>query len=198
MLSKVDICNKALTLVGASPITSLSDDTRQARILNRVYEGALRAILSEGDWKFARKRKLLALSADTVDWYHTDEGETYVYVRPSDCIRIFKTNDKYAIWREEGDYIISNTSGLGIRYVYYLDSPSKYYASFTEAFVDKLASDISFAILNSTTKGESMLKKYEGISLPKALADNSQGETPELPMDSAWELSKYNDFNLDA
>ena len=122
-----------------------------------------------------------------------DTGENIVYARPSDVIRIFGTNDSDATWREEGDLIISNTNGLGLRYVYYLDVPSKYPSSFVEAFIDKLASDIAYMVLNSVSKGEAMLAKYVKISLPKAEAQNSQiGEQQEMK-DDAWEIAKYGD-----
>jgi len=198
MLSKVDICNKSLTMLGGQPITSLSDDTEQSRVINRIYEGALRGILSECKWNFATKRKLLATLSDTLEWYHTGEGETYVYQRPSDCIRIFGTNNTDAVWRLEGEYIISNTAGLGIKYVYYLDAPSKYASSFIDALIDRLSSEIAFAILNSSTKATAMLEKYEKISLPKAMSENSQVGVSQYVQDDAWELSKNSDSNPNA
>ena len=186
--SKTEIVNKALTLVGANPIVNIDDDTQNARVVNRVYDISLRSILSETMWRFATRRKLLAQSSETLDWY--DTGEVYVYVKPNDCIRIFETNDEDSTWREEGDYIISDTNDLGVRFVYYLDTPSKYSSSFIEAFVDKLASDIAFMIVNSKTLGESFLEKYEKVSLPKALAENAQTGTPRYQKDDAWEKAK--------
>ena len=113
--SKTSIINKALTLVGALAVTSIDDDSQNARTVRKIYEIDLRSILSECKWNFATKRLLLSLSADTLDWYDTGEG--VVYVRPTDIIKIFETNNVKARWREEGDYIISDTSELGIRYV---------------------------------------------------------------------------------
>jgi hypothetical protein len=55
-MTKVDICNKALTLLGAAPITSIDDDTATARSLNRVYDISLESILHEAKWNFATKR----------------------------------------------------------------------------------------------------------------------------------------------
>jgi len=190
-VSKVDICNMALTRLGASPIVSLDDDSANARALNRVYEIALRSILSECKWTFATKRTLLALVSGALAWY--DSGETIIYQRPSDCIRIFGTNDDDATWREEGEYIISDTSGLGLRYVYYLDAPSKYTISFIDAFADRLAADIAFLLLNSSTKAEAMLEKYKKVSLPTARAENAQTGTHQYLKDDAWETAKYGD-----
>lgn len=193
MVSKTSLINKALTLCGAYPITNIDDDTNNARIANRVYEIARRSILSECCWNFAATRATLTLSAFTMDWSYSDEA--YVYVRPSNVVRIFDVSDQYAVWREEGDYIISDTASLGIKYVFDLDSPEKYSSSFTEAFVDKLCSDVCYMIINSAKQAEAFVTKYEKISLPKAISENSQTGTQQTPRDDAWELSKYHNGN---
>jgi hypothetical protein len=187
-MTKVEIINKALTLIGAAPIVNITDDTNNARIMNRVYDLSLRSILSETCWNFATKRKLLATSTTALEWY--DEGVSTVYARPSDVVRIFSTNDDNAIWREEGDYIISDTAGLGVKYVYYLDTPSKYPASFVDAFVDRLASDAAFMILNNSNIAQKYLEKYEKVSLSKARSENAQIGTQQYLKDDEWVLAK--------
>jgi len=187
-ISRTEIVNKALTLVGANPIVNIDDDTQNARVVNRVYEISLKSILSETAWTFALRRKLLSIVSDELEWY--DPGEVYVYQRPNECIRIFRANNPNTVWREQGDFIISDVAGLGVEYVYYLNTPSKYPPSFVEAFVDKLCADIAFMILNSKTVAETFLEKYEGVSLSKALAENAQIGTPKYQKDDAWDLAK--------
>ena len=194
--SKASMANKALTEVGATPITSLDDDTNNARIVNRVYEISLSSILSECKWNFATKRALLSLSADTLAWY--DTGEVYVYTKPSDVIKIFGTSSPSATFREEGDYIVSDTSGLGIRYVYYLDDPTKYSNAFIEAFIDKLCSDIAYMIVNSASLAEKYINLYETVSLPKAMSSNAQVGKQQTLQDDAWELAKNQNTQANA
>lgn len=195
-ITKTELVNKALTLVGANPITSLDDDTNNARIVNRVYEISLKSILSECKWNFATKRALLSEVSTTLDWY--DSGETIVYQKPSDMIRIFGASDSSATWREEGDYIISDTSALGLRYTYYLDTPSKYPPAFIEAFIDKLCSDIAYMIVNSSTLGDKFKQLYETSSLPKAMSKDSQTGVQQSMVDDAWELAKYSNGSVDS
>lgn len=192
-VSKTSLVNKALTLAGATPIINITDDTNNARIVNRVYEIALKSILGECRWNFATERVLLVSSATTKAWYYTNE--TCVYVRPSTCIRIFGTNDDDAEWREEGDYIISDTTGLGIIYTYYLDDPSKYPSAFVEAFIDKLCSDIGYMIINDKQAGGVFFEKYNKISLPKAMAENAQIGKHQYLKDDAWQDAKYHNEN---
>jgi hypothetical protein len=188
-ITKTATINAALTLCGSAPITNITDDTNNARICNRVYEAALKSILCETKWNFATTRGTLSLSAAEMPWEH--EGEAYVYVRPANVIRIYEVSDKYATWREEGDYIISDTASLGIKYVYYHDDPSKYPGFFLTAFIDKLCAEICFMILNSSTKAEAFLSKYKKISLPDAMASNSQIGTQQEVIDDAWLQAKF-------
>jgi hypothetical protein len=194
--TKTDILNKALTLIGAAPVTNIDDDTNNARILNRVYETSLRSVLSECKWNFATKRILLSASLSTPAWY--DSGETYVYQRPTDIVRIYGSNDRDATWREEGEFIYSDTSGLGIRYVQYLDVPSQYPAYFVDAFVDRLCADIAYSIVNSASLGDKWKSTYESVSLAKARSANAQTGVQQTVQDDAWELAKYNDSNSQA
>lgn len=195
-LSKVELINRALTKVGAAPITSLTDSTNNARIANRVYDSALRSILEECKWNFATKRLTLSSSADSVDWY--DTGETYVYQKPADLIKIHGTNYEAATWRVEGEHIFSDTAALGIRYVYFIDEPAKFPSAFAEALEDKLCSDMAYAIVNSRILGEQYYERYEKISLPKAMSSNSQVGTQQTPIDDAWTRAKSHNNQSEA
>lgn len=194
--SKIEIINKGLTLVGGAPITNLDDNSNNARVASRVYPLSLRSVLSACKWNFATKRALLSTVSVDLDWY--DTGEVYVYQKPIDMVRIFGSNSQRATWREEGDYIISDTQGLGLRYVYFLDSPSKYSIEFIDALIDRFASDIAYALVNSQSLGEKFKKLYEGVSLPKAMSANSQTGFQQTMVDDAWELAKFSDINPDA
>lgn len=191
MATKTEIINKSLTLIGATPIVSITDDTNNARIVNRVWDTSLRSMLSECAWNFAMKRALLATSADTLAWYHS--GVTIVYARPANVIRIFGTNDDNATWYEEGDYIISDTTGLGVRYVEYTETTSKFPSSFVEALVDLICANSAFMILNSAKVAATYVEKYEKVSLPKARSENAQIGAQQTLKDDAWTLAKYGD-----
>lgn len=187
--TKTSLINKALTLCGATPIVSITDNTENARKANRVYDIARRSILSECLWSFATTRATLSVSAVVMPFYYPGEG--YVYVRPSDCLKIFATSDPQAVYKEEGDLIISDTQGLGIKYTYDLDDPSKYQGLFVDAFGDKLCAEVSYAIINSASKAEAFELKYQKVTLQKAMSANSQVGTPDGVIDNAWELAKF-------
>lgn len=195
-LTKTDIINKALTYVGAAPVVSIDDTTNSGLVLTRVFEGDLRHLLSECKWNFATKRSNLATSSTTMSWY--DVGEGLVYDRPTDTIRIYGSNPATARWREEGNYIISDSSGLGLRYVYYVTDTTLFPAYFLEALIDKLCASIAYAVVNSATLAEKYLNKYTKFSLPNAISANSQTGVQQTIQDDAWELAKYQNIQSDA
>jgi len=172
MASKVEIINMALTRIGSFPITSVEDDTENARAANRVYDICLKSILGECEWNFAKKRVLLEeIDADDADLAWTTQDESYIYDKPSDIVRIFGNNAyKKAdlVMRVEKDYIISNYSGLGIRYVFFEENTDKYSSKFTDAFADILARDLAYWLLNSAPMAEAMFQRYDVVSLPAA------------------------------
>lgn len=189
--STLVVINNALVLCGASTVSSLTEDTPNARALNIVFDLSAKSVLIECKWNFSTTRSTLAtVATTTIPWFHSEEG--YVYARPTDALRIFELSDPCSIWREEGDYIIADSAGLGAKYVWYVTDVSKYPAYFMNALVDKLCSDICFIILNSLPKAESFLTKYKKVSLPNAMAQNSQTGTQQQPQDDAWLNTKWN------
>lgn len=196
-LTKTDIINKALTYVGAAPVVSIDDSTNTGQTLSRVYEADLRHLLNECKWNFATRRSNLATISTTYAFY--DVGETLAYTLPTDgVIRIFSVNPATALWREEGGTIFSDSSELGIRYVYYCTDTNLYPAYFIEALVDKLCSSIAYSVVNSATLAEKFLEKYTKFSLPNAISSNSQVGRQQVLQDDAWELAKYQNIQNDA
>ena len=186
----VGIANHALVLCGASPITSLSDDTANARALNAIIENERKSFLTECRWTFSLTRTTLSTVATTTIQFLYDD-ESYVYTRPSDILRIWQMSDIEAIWREEGNYIISNTSSLGTLATRDHSEYGLWRHKTVEAFIDKLCSVISFTILNDKVKAQAFLEKYEKVSLPKAMAEDSQTGTHQDVLDDDWLKSKY-------
>lgn len=189
MADKTTIINRALSLLGAEPITNLTDNTPEANIASRFYDESRKSILSECLWNFATKRKSLNLSTDTLEFY-VDEAN-HVFQLPSDIIRIFGVSAPAATWRVEQEYLIADTNEFGIIYVFDQTDTTKYSSSFTDAFADKLASDMAYAVNNSKTEATMLLEKYDGQSLPKARSENSQVGTPPDISDGLWANARF-------
>jgi len=197
--SQTAIINKALVLVGASTVTNINDGTPNANALSNVYEIALQSILSECKWNFCTSRATLSIAATTSTspaFFYP--GESFVYALPPNVIRIWDIQPTPGTWREESGQIISDTGNLSILYTYYDDNPNDYPSYFLDAFIDKLASEISYQIVNSANIAEAFVKKYQTISLNKAVSANSQTGVQQIYTDDAWTGSKFQDININA
>ena len=60
MASVVDICNSALNLLGASTISALTDDNKNARLCNQRYEPVRNRVFRSHAWNCLHKRIQLA------------------------------------------------------------------------------------------------------------------------------------------
>lgn len=56
----IDICSRALVLIGATPITSFADGTTEATVAVNLYEDTVRDLLSRYRWRFAAGQAQLA------------------------------------------------------------------------------------------------------------------------------------------
>lgn len=59
--SPIDICARALILIGADPITSFNDGTTEALVSVNMYEDVARAALVNSRWRFSTNQAVLNL-----------------------------------------------------------------------------------------------------------------------------------------
>lgn len=167
----VDVCNLALSHVGAFPIQSINEATKEARECKRLYLTAKDATLEAFDWGFARKEKALGeLSGSGV----TRSGWDYSYEWPSDCIiprRIYNSADKFKkIDFEIGvsddlnkRLILCNEEDAILIYTAAVSNANLFTPTFKEALGYRLASELAFPLrakqdLKATLFREFLLK----------------------------------------
>jgi len=194
---KTQIVNRALVKLGSRPITNLDDDdTEESRTALNLYDIALESILSECLWGFATKRELLGLLSDTIVFNTERETLSYIYQRPNNVARIFRTNDTGAYWREEGSTIVSDTAGLGVIFTFVNEDEATYPPYFVTALSDLLASEMSYPLLNSRSKTEDLYAFYQKVSLPNAMSINSQIGTAKELNDDYWVNARHGGANV--
>ncbi|RLC85491.1 MAG: hypothetical protein DRJ03_11505 [Chloroflexi bacterium] len=81
--SEVEICNLALASIGEADITSLTEETKRARLCSRYYAPTRDQMIAEFDWPFARKTAALSELSSPVN--AVPEGMS-AYSMPSDCV----------------------------------------------------------------------------------------------------------------
>lgn len=188
--STTSVINYALVLCGANTVSTITDDTPNARALNSVYDFCRKNFLTDNKWAFSTTRSTLSTVATTTFAYLQND-ESFVYTKPTGSLRIWEVSAPGSIWREEGDYIASNSANLGVKFSFDQTDHTKWQPAAVEAFCYKLASEIAFQIMNSATKAESLKKFYEEVKLPQAMIKNSQTGDQQQVLDDSWEGSKY-------
>jgi hypothetical protein len=163
MASVVDICNSALNLLGASTISALSDDSKNARLCNQRYEPVRNRVFRGHAWNCLTKRVQLAQdsTAPVVEY-------SFQYTLPSDCLRVLKVHTgvtdsiesdiEYAV---EGRKIKSNEGTLYLIYIAIDTDPNNYDTYLQESISHQLAADIAYAVTNNATLAKNYMERAD-------------------------------------
>ena len=153
MASVVNMCNSALNLLGASTISALTDDTKNARLCNQRYEPVRNRVFKSHAWNCLHKRVQLAQNstAPVVEY-------DYAYLLPSDCLRVLKihngTTDSIATnldYKIEGRNIVTDIDTIFLIYIALDTDPNNYDTYLRESISHQLAADLCYAITNNAT-----------------------------------------------
>ena len=152
MASVVNMCNSALNLLGASTISSLTEDTKNASLCNQRYEPIRNRVFRSHNWNCLIKRVQLAQdSTGPVVEY------TYGYTLPTDCLRVMKihngSTDSIASdldYKVEGRKIVTDITTIYLVYIALITDPNEYDSYLREAVSHQLAADICYAITNNS------------------------------------------------
>ena len=66
-VTDIDICSRALVLIGATPITSFADGTTESTVASNLYEDTVRDLLSRHRWRFSSGQAQLSRRTDAPD-----------------------------------------------------------------------------------------------------------------------------------
>lgn len=181
--SDVAICNSALVKVGAKRITTLADNTPEARLCSEQYGKVRDDLLRSHPWNFAIKRAQLTVSTTPVFYY------THSFTIPADCLRILNIIelDDTTEWRKEGNQILCFEPGLSLTYISQVTNTTLHDAIFDEVLALKLAHDICYALTQSTTLKQLLAEEYKA-----ALKDARTFDAQESSVRTVWSRDFFN------
>ena len=163
MASAVDIANSALNLLGASTISALTDDSKNARLCNQRYEPVRNRVFRSHAWNCLHKRVQLAQNstAPVVEY-------SYAYALPSDCLRVLKVHNgstdsiKSDIdYKLEGRNIVTNEGTVYIIYIAIDTDPNNYDTYLQESISHQLAADLAYAVTNNATLADKYMVRAD-------------------------------------
>lgn len=190
MSSSVQICNLALTKLGASRITSLEDNTKQARALNAIFDMTRDAELAQHPWSFAIVRAQIPASstAPTFGW-------AKAFPLPPDCLQLVRVGDSYvfydagetgALFDVEGGAVLTDQPApLQVRYIKRITNSGLFPPLFVEAFACKLADLVCEELTQNLSKRQQAQEDYK-VAIRKAKRANVIERPPQRMGDSSW------------
>lgn len=188
MASVVDLCNRALDLLGAANITSLTENSKEARLCNGNFDDVRDAVLRSHPWNIAITRKALPSDSDTPAF-----GFSFQFSLPTDpfCLRVLSfwnsnvnnevaAYDSNVMFKIEGRKILSNEDTCNIIYIGRITDTEQYDSLLNKAISARLAAEIAYNITGSNSVASNMLTIYEA-RLKEAKGVDSMEGYPEQP-----------------
>ena len=170
MASVVQICNSALNQLGAASITSLTDNSKNARLCNERYATVRDAVFRCHPWNSLIKRKQLAQDTATPAF-----GFSFQFTLPSDCLRLLAIDAYNADHKVEGRKVLCNESALKIIYCSQVTDPNEMDILLRETISAALAADIAYAITSNNTTQQNMIALYQEKLRDARFVDSTEG-----------------------
>jgi hypothetical protein len=173
--SSVDICNSALYKIGAARISSLTEETKAARMMNDQYDRIRKEVLRSHPWNFAIAFISLAATVNTPVW----DNYSKEFLLPSDVLRVLETDlpqdrDWEIGYNTDGNKVIfCNDTAVKIKYIKDVTNTTRFAPDFEEALAFRLAADVAYALVQSQTVQANMFKLYDS-SLAMARSFDAQ------------------------
>ena len=163
----VQIVNQALTLLGEASITSLTDNSQRARVMNTLFEPTRDALLAGHPWVFARSRVTLAQEATAPPF-----GWAGSFQLPNDFLRLLATN--VSTWEIEGTSLLTD-EGPPVE-IEYIRRVTTYAPLFERALAALLAREAAMALTGQPGKFDRADRLYK-----EALAEARSANAIQLP-----------------
>lgn len=189
MASEVDICNSALNMLGANNIISLTEDSKNARLMNQRYTSVRDSIFRSHAWNCLIKRVQLSADIDTPTHEYAKQ-----YTLPSDSLRVLKIGghhngsssdlDAGQKFKIEGRKLLTDETTVYLIYIAKITDPNEYDTLLIETISAKLASELCYSITASTSLAGQMIQLYDEKLREARHVDASEGTADNLDASS--------------
>ena len=191
MTSTVDIANYALNSLGASNISSFSENSKPARIINQRFESVRDSVFRSHPWNCLIRRTELA--KETIPPAFGYANQFSLPTNPY-CLRVLEfTNGSMSYPQDnmfnntggpvfviEGRKLLSDEGTVKIKYVARVTDPQEYDANLIDVLAAALAFEISYAITGSNTVKQLMAAEYTDKLKQATFVDGTEGAPQRL------------------
>lgn len=166
------ICNRALSLIGADPVQSLSDSGIASQNLNIQLPDAVQEVLCYHPFRCARKRTSLAPLVDAPAF-----SFKFAYQLPSDFCNLFGVYSDDTLltksdYQMEGSTILSDVETMDIVYIALPENPKALIPAVQNAIVYLLAYKMAELTTSSDALIVRLYQEYQTHLLEAVKRDN--------------------------
>ena len=181
----IDICARALVMIGAQPISSFSDGSTEALVASNIYDDVVEASLTRHRWRFATTQAELSLLTNTPTGRYD-----YAYQVPTSPavlqIITLTVNDYVIPYSRYQNYIYLNGYGSSSKVVMdYIYKVGEEY--FPPHFRLALEYELAAIFAGSVARDSKMIEQFKNLSERQFLIAKN--------IDSAETTSKVLDTN---
>lgn len=167
--SRTGMCNKGLVLVGGAAITSLTEDSDNARYCAELLDSVIDEALCMFDWPCAEHRKVVAANAD----YDPDDysyAKTYKYLLPTNpyCLLVRTFNDGKSPYDIQGRWLYSDADACELVFTKRITDVNEFSPLLIETIYTQLAVKLTFPLKQSKTLRTELIEYMEMVVLPRA------------------------------
>tara|TARA_R100000278_G_scaffold55515_1_gene46127 strand:- start:275 stop:859 length:585 start_codon:yes stop_codon:yes gene_type:complete len=177
--SAVDISARALTLIGANPISSFSETSTEAQIANNMYEDVAQASLCQTRWRFSTNQAVLNQLSDVPTGRFDVAHQLPVDTLMVHAITVSDLLIQYSIY---GDKVFSNssTSDELVADFTFRANETSWPSYFTLAVEYQLAAIFATSIARDDGLANAMEQKAERLMAKARTLDSQQQTTRKL------------------
>lgn len=174
MAGAIEICNLALSRLGADLIRSFDEPNKRARLCEITYKHVRDLFLEDHEWTFNTKFAALPLLANV-----THPSFSYVYQLPYDCLYPRQLVDELGVisskvkWSVFEDHLATNVENAWLRYSFVVEESSKFPMYFVEAVAAQMAAEMCPAIVQDKKRYSELLPIAE-LQLARAREKDSE------------------------
>lgn len=186
--SDIEICNRALDMVGADPIMSFADAAKAAKLCQRNYAPVRDATLRAYPWNCAIRRAVLpAATAPLWGFANAFElpqgpGEPSPY-----CLRLLRLEgelDTDIVYRVEGRRILTDEAApLRVVYIARVLDPTQYDPLLDDAIAARLAVDLCIPLTQNGANMAALGDTYKAKLAEARRSDAQEGSAEQVAAD---------------
>ena len=182
MVSETSICNQALLWLGSKAITSLADDSKEARWMKNNYPFIRDALIEERMWSFAMFRAESTVT-DRDEWdsmYVHPMGQEWISVFR--CYRSISENRMQPdpSYRLEGRNVLSKYGTVYLWGVKRVSDTGIFSPMFVLALATRIAADAAIPLTENRQLQVDMWGLYQDKLAAAAVRDGQQGANDEI------------------